>query len=188
MESGNIVFWVLKWFSAVVITILIIYVLIVLGKHGLRRMRDRIRWKKYCKDNKISSGVDFAFNLLLDRRYSYFSSYFLFLILDKGFGILGVGFSIIGLMAASSDTPLAIELLVSFLALVFVVMALYVSPGSRVAMYLSKWQECDGKVNYMLGNIECHSKYLDCESQKKLLDDIVGFIKACEVDLTNADL
>ena len=42
-------------------------------------------------------------------------------------------------------------------------------------------------MNYVLGNIDC-LKHLDCESQKKIVDDIVGFIKESEVGLTNADL
>ena len=87
-------------------------------------------------------------NYLLDRRHSYFLNYFLFLVVDKGFGILSVGFSIIGIIATVGDTPLVIELLVAFLALIFVVLALYVSPSNRVTMYLSKWQECDSEVNY----------------------------------------
>lgn len=141
MENGNIVLRAMVYFPAAVVTILFIYMLIVLGKHGLRKLRDKTRWEKFCMDNRISGGMDFAFYLLLERRYSYFSSYFLFLVVDKGFGILSVGFSIIGIMATSMDTPLAMELLISFLALVFVVMALYVSPSSRVAICLSKWQE-----------------------------------------------
>ncbi len=186
MNNDNVVLCMLIWFSVVVVAVILIFVLIVLGKHRLRKVCDRRRWKKCCKNSGVSSGMYFAFALLLDRRHSYFLNYFLFLVVDKGFGILSVGFSIIGIIATVGDTPLVIELLVAFLALIFVVLALYVSPSNRVTMYLSKWQECDSEVNYWLGNIEC-LKHMDCENQKKIIDGIVDFVKECEVALTNAD-
>ena len=101
--------------------------------------------------------------LLAERKLSCVRNYVIFQLANKVFGLASVIFSLMGLMSISVRVTDRFGMntwssyLISFSSIVFVVLALYVSPTSRVAQYIAAWKECDKKMAEIITTLDDQS-------------------------------
>lgn len=110
---------------------------------------------------------------LVERRYSTIQNYFIYQIVNKVFGFTGVIYSIFGLGLGLIDPPSEMDAFsmkalcatVSFISIVCVIIALYLSPTRRVEEYIKVWRLYDRKVSEMLGVLPSYSKIENVDTQ-----------------------
>lgn len=145
--------------------------------HRHRDHRDRD--KGLYEDNKeLPSEIKTIYISLVERRYSTIQNYFIYQIVNKVFGLTGVIYSILGLglglievsSAADAFSMKALCATVSFISIVCVIIALYLSPTRRVAEYINVWRLYDKKVSEMIGLLPTYSRIENVDIQATTSD------------------
>lgn len=122
------------------------------------------------KSSHMPLSIKDAAILLSERKYGFIQNYHIFQITNKAFGLLSITYSIIGLMSLSlKDPPKScegnwLEYLICFVSIIFVVLALYLTPSNRAGQYLSAWRKCDKKMCHVLAHI-CYYSSLSNSSK-----------------------
>lgn len=87
--------------------------------------------------------------LLSDRKYRFIHNYFIFQLTNKVFGLISITYSVLGLISLSMGTMGDYNWLgyvICFISIIFVILALYLTPINKVSQYLSAWRICDKKM------------------------------------------
>lgn len=150
--------------------------------HKKRMVQDLKSWDEICKKYADVSILRKSFVVLLERRFSYIRNYFLFQILNKDFGFLGISYSLMGIVILLFEDMDFLSILISFSSVVCVVIALYLSPNIRVIQYISVWRKCDNKI------METFSVIVECNGNKEKIQkyemEIAKLLNDCENELT----
>ena len=101
---------------------------------------------------------------MLKRQHEYGNNYIYFQITNKVFGISSVVYSILGLIG--SQIPITdkwemnswLNPCFAFISIVCVIIALYLSPTTRVSQYITSWKMIDSGINKAISNIEKYDK------------------------------
>lgn len=145
-------------------------------------VQDLKSWDEICKKYADVSILRKSFVVLLERRFSYIRNYFLFQILNKDFGFLGISYSLMGIVILLFEDMDFLSILISFSSVVCVVIALYLSPNIRVIQYISVWRKCDNKI------METFSVIVECNGNKEKIQkyemEIAKLLNDCENELT----
>ena len=97
---------------------------------------------------------------MLKRQNEYGNNYVLFQITNKVFGISSVVYSILGLIASQTQISSIFHMNIwlnpclAFFSIVFVLIALYLSPTTRVGQYISSWKMIDEGINRAISKLE----------------------------------
>ena len=98
--------------------------------------------------------------LLAERKLSCIRNYIIFQLANKVFGLASVIFSLMSFISLSVKTTdwlgmnVWLSYLIAFMSIVFVVLALYLSPTGRVAQYVAAWKECDKKMSEVITKLD----------------------------------
>lgn len=126
-----------------------IYLISFNRRHNKRREADKKRYYSY---KELPSSILALYLSILDRRHSSIMNYIIFQLTTKVFGFTGVVYSIYGFGLNFYEKPLKeLSMLVSFIGLVCVIIALYLSPEKRISEYISAWRGYDKLVTHMIG-------------------------------------
>ena len=133
-------FLIVAYFISLFLIILIssVYMFFMLGKH-----KTRSKEEKKMIERDISFQMETCIFTLSERKYDYIRNYLIFQLGNKIFGLASVVFSILGIMTFSEKESSWIEYLIAFSSVVCVILALYISPPSRVTQYILAWKKCD---------------------------------------------
>ena len=122
---------------------------------------------------KLSDSVIVLYNSVLDRRQSSITNFLIFQVTTKVFGFTGVLYSIYGFGFSFFDAPKKLSMLVSFVSLVFVILALYLSPERRISEYIIAWRKYDKLATDMIMRLPFYDgKPGDCPLILKELEKI----------------
>lgn len=89
---------------------------------------------------------------LIQRKKSYISNYITFQISNKIFGVSSVVFALLSFLSQtflkeSNKYSNWLDPTISFFSIIFVIVALYISPTSRVSQYIEAWKKSDERMN-----------------------------------------
>lgn len=169
---------------AAIFSAILYYILFVYCRHQRIRKKALRTWNRYSKKNPIHPRIIIVYHSVLDRRFSYISTYCIFQIIDKLFAIMSIVYSIIGMITIMIETPKSISFLVALFSLLCVIIALYLTPNKRIPQYISAWRRCDEKVNDMQSRVTKYSNIDDADIEK-IVEDINLFLIKCENDLSS---
>ena len=96
---------------------------------------------------------------VMSRERTYYTTYFLWLTLDKTCGILSVVLSVGTLGMSFVEMGGFHSQIVSLLATLFVVFTLYVVPAKRSNYYLSAWRSCNEFINAVIAGKKDITEY-----------------------------
>lgn len=138
---------------------------------------------------ELHNDIQEAAKNLLERKYRYIQNYFIFLLTNKVFGLISITFSILGLIALSSGTTTDykwLEYIVCFVSIIFVVLALYLTPVSKVFQYISAWRMCDKKMCEIIASRDYYRSLNPNDKTRinKIAVSISNVITAAEESLT----
>lgn len=152
----------LFWISTVLILLITaLYIILKIVDHKIILYNER---KKMGIKKKNDPGMDIPDNLkiviehLFLQKNRYINNYIIFLALNKSFGIASVVYAVMGLLSQTIfDSQINggnqnIESVIAFLSIVCVVIALYLSPTSRVSQYIKAWKKLNNMVNHCFAN------------------------------------
>lgn len=112
----------------------------------------------YQNNKSIPPEMKRAYASLVERRYSTIQNYFTYQIVNKVFGLVGVLYSVLGfglgIIPTNDTSNVPIKTLcavVSFISIICVIIALYLSPTKRVAEYIDAWRRYDQKIFELSG-------------------------------------
>ena len=128
--------------------------------------------------------------LLAERKLSHVRNYFIFQLTNIVFGLASVVFSLLGLISISVEITEQYRLniwlpyAISFFSIIFVILALYLSPKIRVAQYVTAWKETDKVMCNLLTSLHAYILLADNLKKKAAEDnkvkEIVEAIKTGE--------
>ena len=134
----------------------LIYYVCMMKKHKKAYEHEKTTYSKSDLPVDIKNG---GF-LLFERKISYVRNYIIFQLAHKIFGLASVVFSLLGLIAISATITnylgmnVWLEYVIAFLSIVFVVIALYLSPTNRVEQYITAWKQVDAKTSELISSID----------------------------------
>lgn len=137
---------------------------VVVKSHGYKKAKKHE--EEITKHAHMPMAIIEAVGLLSERKYGFILNYHLFQATNKAFGLLSVTYSIIGLMSLSLKVPEQCGMdkwlgcLICFVSIIFVILALYLTPTNRASQYLAAWRKCDDKMCEVLSQICCYASLL----------------------------
>lgn len=184
------------------------YLILMVSRHNKRRNTD---WKLIFPDSNEQKGTDnkrkfpdlkgyklpnsiiILYASVLDRRQSSITNYLIFQVTTKMFGFTGVLYSLYGFLLnffKESEFLFTefLSTLVSFVSLVFVILALYLSPERRISEYMIAWRKYDKLATDIIGKLplydgkrgDCPLILKDVENISKEISEIEGAITSDE--------
>ena len=114
--------------------------------------------KKLVSVNCMPEQISNAVLRLSEKKYGYIKNYIIFQLTNKVFGLVSIVFSLIGLMSLSLNASDKfgmdkwLSYAICFISILFVILALYLSPVSRVFQYISAWKKCEKKMNVVVAS------------------------------------
>lgn len=121
-------------------------------------------------------------------------NYYIFQIVNKVFGFVGVLYSVLGFGIALIDFPVntpasdikMLSMQISLISIVCVIIALYLSPTKRVAEYITAWRKYDQKISSVLGKLPEYTKLKDDDNKiSEFVEEISQFIFDVENSITS---
>lgn len=175
-------------FLATAVLILIFtfsYLFLMTKRHKKRREKDRCIIDKY---PKLPDSLIVLYNSVLDRRHSSITNFLIFQTTTKVFGFTGVLYSVYAFGLGFYDVPKKLSVLVSFVSLISVVIALYLSPERRISKYIVAWRKYDKMATDMIGKFpfydgkpgNCHLILKEVADISKEISDIESSIVSDE--------
>lgn len=168
------------WLFTILLLVVIALISLAYCASIFHRHRDhRDRDKGLCeKSEGLSPEIKAIYISLVERRYSTIQNYFIYQIVNKVFGLTGVIYSILGLGLGLIELPSTADAFsmkalcatVSFISIVCVIIALYLSPTKRVAEYINVWRLYDKKVSEMIGLLPTYSRIENVDLQATTSD------------------
>lgn len=165
---------------AVILIMSITYLLSMFSRHKNELQRD----KKICRvDNDY---LNACFERMIVRRYMYFKNYMIFQVINKVSGFTSVYYSAISLAFSIYEAPKYCAFLSSLFSIVFVIIALYLSPNKRVSEYIIAWRDYDTEVAKTISQIGNY-KRKNCPADKleAIEKNIIEFMGNTEMKLTS---
>lgn len=145
-----------------IVVISLIFCARIFKRHRDHKKRD-IAMYQY--NTSIPPEIKRAYDSLVERRYSTIQNYFIYQIVNKVFGFTGVLFSVFGFGLGWIDPPKGAEAelkalcaAVSFISIICVIIALYLSPTKRVAEYIDAWRRYDQKISELQGMLSAYKE------------------------------
>lgn len=101
---------------------------------------------------KIPDCIEQIVTKLIQRKKSYISNYITFQIANKIFGVGSVVYALLNFLSQtflkeSNEYSTWLDPTISFFSIIFVIVALYLSPTSRVSQYIEAWKKCDERIS-----------------------------------------
>jgi len=102
--------------------------------------------------NEIPDCIGQIVTKLIQRKKSYISNFITFQIANKIFGVGSVVYALLNFLSQtflkeSNEYSAWLDPTISFLSIIFVIVALYLSPTSRVSQYIEAWKKCDERIS-----------------------------------------
>ena len=143
-----------------VLYLLFAVIFVIVKTHGYRVTEKHE--KEVFSNPHIPTAIKEAGNLLAERKYGFIQNYHIFEATNKTFGLMSITYSIIGLMSLSMEVSHICGMhrwlgyLICFISIIFVILALYLTPTNRASQYLAAWRKCDKKMCEELSSICCY--------------------------------
>lgn len=135
-------------------------------------------------DSVINIPFPISLNIVdvISKQYDYICNYIYFQISNKIFGVASVVFSFICLyinqsgLTDNGDMVKYANLFCSFISIVCVIIALYLSPVSRVSQYINSWKMLDGEINRIYSSLYVYNELSNLitkeETKEKAMKEI----------------
>lgn len=143
---------------ALIFLFVFFYLLTMIGRHNKRKKADMKLSEEY---EQLPDSIKVLYNSVLNRRQSSIVNYLIFQLTTKVFGFTGVLYSIYGFGLTffdfADDSSKTLAMLVSFVSLLCVIIALYLSPERRISEYIIAWRRYDKLVTDMIGSLPSYN-------------------------------
>lgn len=175
------------------------------------KRKEELSYSAYSQGNNInthSSEIQIPYPISLSivnvicKQYDFICNYIYFQICNKIFGIASVVFSFICLyinqsgLTDSGNTVKYINLFCSFISIVCIIIALYLSPVSRVSQYINSWKMLDAEINRIYSSLylydQLSKRYSVDATREQAIEDIKkeamrisSVIETAEMSLTS---
>ncbi len=139
-KEAALIFYIV--ITCIFISVMLRYGIVMRDKHKQRKLMYEGILKNISNDNKILNMV----NILIDRRYDHRCNYITFQLVDKIFGVAGIVYSLLGLLTMIVSCSVIVEFIISFTAIICVIIALYLTPRDRIMQYDKSAKKLDDAI------------------------------------------